>query len=710
LRQPVRFHDVTKALVEEGHTAFIECSAHPVLTPAIQEDLPALGTLRRDGDDVAQWLTARAEAFVVGLPVTWPVTVGGDVTALPTYPFQRERYWLEGRPARPAETRRSELDDWSYGIAWRPLPEPEPARPSGTRLLVVPADADGLGWVAALDGADVRRLVVGPDDDRATLAARLRDTGPVDGVISLLALGHGRLADEPRVSYTTGATLRLVQALGDAAVDAPLWCLTSGAVRVDDGADPADPVQAEIWGLGRVVALEHPRRWGGLIDLPASPDERNVRRVHTVLAGGTGEDQVAVRAAAVLARRLVPRRLATGPTWTPRGTVLVTGGTGAAGAHVARWLAGAGAARLVLTSRRGPDAEGAAELVEELGRLGVPARAVACDVSDPAAVADLITAIDADGEPLRAVVHAAGLSTAAPVAETTVADLAELLAAKAGGAHHLIAALGDRPLDAFVLFSSGAAVWGGGGQGAYAAANAHLDALAGASRTSVAWGMWGGGGMASGAVGDRMTGLGLRPMAPEEAAATLGRLVGGANAAPVVADIDWKAFAPQFTAMRPSPLLAELPAAREALAEPETPKTAPTDLGGRTEPERFAAVLSRVRAEAAAVLGHGSAEAVPADRAFKDMGVDSLTAVQLRNRLNTVTGLRLPSTVVFDYPNPTVLARFVLAELSGAPAQVDQAVQPSTPADEPIAIVGMGCRFPGGVRSPEGLWDLVVAG
>ncbi|WP_345598344.1 SDR family NAD(P)-dependent oxidoreductase, partial [Streptomyces marokkonensis] len=196
-------------------------------------------------------------------------------------------------------------------------------------------------------------------------------------------------------------------------------CVTRGAVSVGRSDGAVDAVQAQVWGLGRVAALEHPGRWGGLIDLPETLDERAVSRVCAALAGtgtvtGTGsagEDQLAVRASGVYGRRLERApgggRAGSGG-WSPRGTVLVTGGTGALGAHVARWAAGHGAERLVLTSRRGLGAPGAVELVAELEALGAAVEVAACDVSDREALAGLVEGLRQAGTPVRSVVHTAG--------------------------------------------------------------------------------------------------------------------------------------------------------------------------------------------------------------------------------------------------------------------------------------------------------------
>ncbi|HEV3288311.1 MAG TPA: beta-ketoacyl synthase N-terminal-like domain-containing protein, partial [Streptosporangiaceae bacterium] len=282
----------------------------------------------------------------------------------------------------------------------------------------------------------------------------------------------------------------------------------------------------------------------------------------------------------------------------------------------------------------------------------------------------------------------------------------------------------DLDLDAFVLFSSIAATWGSGGQGGYAAANAYLDALAaqrrdrGLAATSIAWGLWAGEGMGQGESGERLRRRGLRAMAPGHAITAMRQAIGESHACLTVADVDWSRFTPVYTWARRWPLLEEISAAQQAL---EAGDGAPGDAGVKpglaqqladmTETGQRRLLVDLVRSEAAVVLGHASAEAVPAGRAFRDLGFDSVTAVELRNRLAAVTGLRLPATVAFDYPAPEVLADWLRGQLLGV-ADVSGAMAPATviPADEPVAIVGMSCRFPGGADTPEDLWELLEAG
>ena len=691
VRQTVRFAEAVRSLVSAGHRAFIEVSAHPVLTAAVTETaqdagaaVVVSGTLDREDAGAGRLLSSLARMHTAGITVDWAAMLGGGRQVdLPTYAFQRQWYWpesampvgvpvaggdgaqstaearfwaaVEGGDAhvlsalavpdqqrlgevlpalaawRRRERDRSVTEGWRYRIAWVPVTEPDTAMLSGTWLVVVPAGQAGelAQWceqALTARGARVAVVEAGPDELVARIGEALADgASGVSGLVSLLALDETPLPGYPVVSAGLSGTLALVQALA-AGKGVPLWALTRGAVAVDSGEALASPVQAMTWGLGRVAALEHPLEWGGLIDVPAVLDERAGTRLCGVLAG-CGEDQVAIRSAGILGRRLVraplPRQ---GERWVPGGTVLVTGGTGAIGGHVARYLAGRGASRIVLASRSGPAAPAVAELAAGLAATGTEAMVIACDMAKRAHVAGLLTRITGGGARLAAVMHTAGIGQATTVANTTVAELATVAGAKVAGAVHLDELTRGLDLERFVLFSSAAATWGSGGEPGYAAANEFLNGLAqarlgqGRPATSVGWGPWSGGGLIRGDMELQLKRRGLPLLTPSLAVQALGELLDNSETLVTVANVDWPRFARPFTLVRPSPLIESLPEVRQALAEaaaddgpaPDSGTALGQQLAGLPPAEQDRVLVGLVRAEAAVVLGHSSPEAVEA--------------------------------------------------------------------------------------------------
>ncbi|WP_371502193.1 type I polyketide synthase [Kitasatospora sp. NBC_00374] len=701
VRGTVRFLDGMRTLQQEGATHFLELGPDPVLTALGHECLdhaadPApvlLAAQRGDRAESPALAEAVAQLHATGVAVDFADRFGRAAPAdLPTYAFQRRRYWLDaprlasGRAARGGSPGR-------YRVGWQRA-EARPGAPGGRWLLVVPdggarATADLLAGALASAGATPVLLPLGGSArDRERLAGRLARTqagGPAfSGVLSLLALDGSPDAGQPVLSAGLAGAVALAQALADLGWRSPLWCVTSGAVSVGAGDPVTDPGQAMHWGLGRTVGLERAGQWGGLVDLPPSAGPREAEGLCAALAGVDGEDQIAVRADGRWVRRLLPAGPPRPPArpWQPRGTVLVTGGTGALGARAARWLAGHGAARLVLTSRQGPDAPGAARLTAELAALGAQVTVVACDVADRDALAALLAPLAGE---LTAVVHAAGVSGRfVPLTETEPAEFAEVVRAKAAGAVHLDALLAGHRLDAFVTFASIAGTWGSGGQGAYSAANAFLDALAehrrarGLPATSVAWGPWAENGMAADpAVADQLRRRGLVPMAPEPAVEALWQAVAEGETTVTVAEVDWERFGATFTAARPSRLFDALPGRSAAgpasgpVPGPEAePAPAPADgFAALSDAERPGALLDLVRSRAAALLGHGSPDEIDPARSLLDQGFDSLAAVRLCQELAAATGLRLPTPMVFEHPTARALAHHLAGELAAAAAR-----------------------------------------
>ncbi|MGW1229125.1 type I polyketide synthase, partial [Streptomyces sp. NPDC002530] len=766
VRGTVRFADAVARLKNLGVTRLLELGPDASLVGAVGEasddTVSAVPLLRRDRPEGPAAVTALARFWAEGGTVDWTAFFApteAEVVELPTYAFQHQRYWPDVRQERPAtasaadavfwdavergddelfaaefgvdagaplretlpalsawQRRRREreaVDKLRYEVSWTPLQASAVDVSGGGWLIVEPSHtedawADALAGELAERGGHVTRLRLGPDDlERPALAARLGEFASHARVVSFLG------QDESGPDGVA-ASAALVQALGDAGVVCPVWSVTTGAVSAGPGDAVTHPVRAGVWGLGRVVALEEPGRWGGLVDVPESVSRDSVGRLAEVLSGGYGdEDEVAVRGGAVLGRRLVPAVARPGEeSWSPSGTVLVSGGTGALGARVARWVVERGAEHVVLISRRGLDADGAPELREELTALGAEVDIVACDVAIREDVDPLFARFD-----ISAVVHTAAVLDDGVVDGLTPERVARVWGAKTQGAWNLHHASLARELDAFVLFSSAAGVWGGAGQGAYAAANAALDGLVeyrrsqGLTGSSIGWGPWAEGGMADDAtVLARMDRGGVRPLDP----ATALNALGSASGCVTVADVDWERFVPGMTALRANRLWDEV--APRALTT-NAPRTATGALkerfAGLAPAARRTGLMETVRGLAATVLGFEDPTAVGVSAAFRDLGLDSLMAVELRNALTTASGLKLPSTVVFDFPSVEALTDELLSRLFGTE---DEAAAPGVlpvpraVGDDPVVVVGMGCRFPGGADSPEALWRLLAEG
>ena len=571
-----------------------------------------------------------------------------------------------------------------YGLDWQPLP----ARPVDPTALVL------LDATAAAPGTD----------------------GPATAVLApVLAALQDRAAEEDP------AAPRLV-------------LVTRGAVAAGDDAEPTDPAQGAVWGLVRSAQAEHPDRFLLLDAAPgAAPDEAALRRA-AALALAAGENQAALRDGTVLVPRLVRTAGAPRPAVDPDGTVLITGGLGGLGTELARHLVTAGARHLVLTGRRGAQTPGAAELHAELAAAGAEVDIRRCDVADRAELAALLADIPAE-HPLTGLYHLAATVDDAPLEAVTPERLAAVLRPKTDGALHLDELTRGLPLTDFVLFSSAVGVLGTAAQAAYAAANAALDALAQRRRAqglpglSLAWGLWErASGLGSLADTDlaRLRRSGLAPLATADGLALLTSALGARRALLLPAHLDRAALGDRARDGDLPPLLRGLVRVPTRVGS-GAPGTAVADQGGLaarlaglSRPDQDRELLELVRAHAATVLGHDAADrgAVPADRAFRESGFDSLTVVELRNRLRTATGLPLPTTLLFDHPTPMALVGYLRERVLGPGAGPDRAAPaavsaaPAAPAagapeDDPIAVVAMAGRFPGGVAGPEDLWRLV---
>ncbi|MCL7380062.1 type I polyketide synthase [Streptomyces sp. 35G-GA-8] len=589
-------------------------------------------------------------------------------------------------------------------------------------LSLRPLAAEGLGGdrldsLFRVDWSPVRPAVSAPAR-WAVLGdglGRVETSGPARAYPDLAALARDEVPDlvfapVPSAEGTAEATHRALALVrgwlaDDRLSSARLVFVTAGAVSAGADEDVTDLANAPVWGLVRAAQSEHPGRFV-LVDVDGS-----AASVHALPgAVAAGEPQLALRAGELFVPRLVRARAveSEGPGFGA-GPVLVTGASGMLGGLVARHLVVRhGVRRLVLASRRGH----VGGLRDELVGLGAEVTAVACDVADRDAVAALLAE-----HPVTAVVHAAGVLDDGVIESLTPERIDTVFRPKVDAAWHLHELTRDLDLSAFVLFSSAAGTFGNAGQANYAAANAYLDALAqhrragGLPATSLAWGLWAD---ASGMTDElaaadrgRLSRAGVAALSAGEGLRLFDAAIALPSAVAVPMRLDLAPLRARPEAV-PALLRALVRTARPGAAKPDGSLAA--RISALPEDERLPLLLDLVRTCVAAVLGHASAAEVEPERAFGELGFDSLTAVELRNRLDAATGLRLPATLVFDYPTPLVLAGHLRATLLGGDDARTTVGRVAVAEDEPIAIVGMSCRYPGGVRSPEDLWRLVAEG
>ncbi|GHD97255.1 type I polyketide synthase [Streptomyces naganishii] len=620
-----------------------------------------------------------------------------------------------------------------FRVEWAAVPVPA----------VIPAGRWAvLGDDGALPGLEVAERYPDLDGLRAALDA---DTATVPDAVLVPCMPAEADADAEtgaeagaEADSVAGATERALGLLrswlaDERLADARLVFVTRGAVAAGAGEAVGDLTHAAVHGLVRSAQSEHPDRFL-LVDLDGP-----VTALPAALA--CGEPEIAVRAATLRAPRLaraadidpgtdIGPGTSSRPLHAPDGRVLVTGATGTLGGLVARHLvAEHGVRHLLLVSRRGDATEGAHQLTAELAESGAEVTWAACDVADRDALAEVLDGVPAE-HPLTAVVHTAGVLDDGVVESLTGERLRSVLRPKADAALNLHHLTRDHDLSAFVLFSSAAGVFGSPGQANYAAANTFLDALAhhrraqGLPAVSLAWGLWDADGGMAGALDaadvDRMNRGGVRGLLAAEALRLLDTALSSTDPLLVPTRLDLAAVRANAASAGVPPLLRGLvrvPSRRTAgtpgaAAGGSAPAHLAHDLAGLSEAEQERLLLDLVRTHVSATLGHDGPRAIDPEVAFKELGFDSLTAVELRNRLGAATGMRLPATLVFDHPTSTVLARHLRTEIAGTRGAGNTAAVATTAAaeQEPVAIVAMSCRFPGGVRGPEDLWEAVAAG
>jgi acyl transferase domain-containing protein len=723
VRQPVLFGTAMEQVLEAGFTTILEVSPHPILVTAVEgtaqhvgRPVVVLSSLRRDHDEMTELLTSLGRLHCQGAPVRWSAlqTSGARPVPLPPYPWQRRRFWLEDAADRTALARPRRADhrlgrDWFWRLAWRP----EPLATDGTprvgrwllladrgpvsRALRVELEKRGSRVVAVQAGA---RYAVSPDGDFTVDAQRPDDfrrlleeaAEPGEawaGVVHLWGLEAAPAGDRdgppaPAADRACAGAIHLVQALGASsqATSGRLWIVTQGAQALG-ASRPVALAQASLWGLGPVVGVEHPALWGGLVDMDPEGGPDAVGSLVDEIASRALGERVAFRDGS----RYVARLERCGPTedtdplrLRPDRAYLVTGGLGGLGRRLAQWLVERGARHLVLIGRHA-SAEAATDLVAGLEAAGARVMVERADVTDGDDLAALLDRIPRTVAPLGGILHAAAVLDDGVIARQDSTRVAAVMAPKVAGAWNLHAMTRGLGLDCFVMFSSAAAILGTPGQAAYASGNAFLDALAHHRRAAglpalvIDWGRWGEVGLA--AEGERarnMSALGFEAMAPGAALEALGRAMVGTATQVAIMAFDPDAYRRSLPG-RALPVLSGGPvASADAIAEPAGSALLEA-LRSASAAARSELLLQHVRAQVATVLRLDDPEVLDVARGFFTLGMDSLMAVELKNRLQVTLGRPLPSTVVFDRPSIAQLVQFLERELPGP-----------NPASDPVGV------------------------
>jgi acyl transferase domain-containing protein/acyl carrier protein len=798
VREGVMFASGVAALVAGGAKVLLEVGPKPILTGLGRQcvsdpELVWLSTLRGNKDDWGPVLNSLGELFVRGVPVDFEgfdQEYGHRRVALPTYPFQRQRFWpdmapkgvpsggvqagrsvslsaeldeetavrlakevasssefseeetsllprllmaLSDRQKKQTELRKEEsLKDAYYKIEWekRPLParalgEEGPAEPSAAKAWVILTDDDGVGAslaeVLEREG-HVCLVKQAPADEGTTdfeaLFSDLRESAalPLGGVVHFWSL-NAPAADELTPDtiraferLSSGTVLEAAQALiaQEPAYGARLWVVTRGGQTAPEAPGDPQPHQSPVWGLGKVIALEHAEVWGGLVDVGEGNEAERAQLLREIVEGD-GEDQLLFRGADRFVPRLTPLVPRDGnlPEIDPEAIYVVAGGLGALGREIAIWLAKRGARHLVLTSRRGAATPAAKKTISDLEQTGAEVRVPTADLSDLDGMRTLFLELQDSGRPVKGIVHAAGVSAANPLTKITQERLLTVCDSKVVGAWNLHLLSKDLPLDFFVLFSSIASVWGSAAQAHYAAANQFLDALAHYRRFhnlpafTANWGPWTGSGMASLEARAWLSRIGVTGLNPKQAIEAFEDCLRSGAAQITVALVDWKRFAAVYEARHRRPFLEHIVASLEVAGGRQEKSAEVLAMEGLSQQEQRKRLVAIVQEEVGAALGFTSPSAVDVRTGLFDLGMDSITSVELRTSLEQRLGWQLPATAAFDYPTVEKMADYLGESLFGLLAEAGARVERGEAAGvedwvhEPIAVIGMAGRFPG---------------
>jgi amino acid adenylation domain-containing protein len=700
-----------------------------------------------------------AALYVKGLNPDWNAFFSAPaqpVSILPNYPFEKQRFWLENsaQTQRVDDVRVAEngvqrepdatVHDWLYQVQWE----------QQTRAVSNAVDANEFQWLIFADeggagqqlaaalrakGAACTLAHAGTEYHRSGASGWHLDPQDPEHFRRLLAetaSGRQRVIflwglDETTASARAcSALLHLVQALSreQQGHSCKAWVVTRDAVEAGESRRHSGFAQSALWGFAKGAMLEHPDLIGAPIDLDESGSEDEPEALLAEILSESSEDQVAFRGGSRYVARLirVPAAETSPLPVSPDATYMITGGFGVLGLRTAKWLVARGSRSLILIGRQGPTGAESQETLHELRSQGVVIRCEQLDVADAGAVESLFSAIRREGVPLRGIIHAAGVLGYKPITQIERAELEKVLRPKVMGAWLLHEHSLGFPLDFFVFFSSIASAWGSPKQAHYSAANRFLDALAhyrrhlGQPALSLNWGPWAKGGMTSQEDDALLRRIGINALDPDRALDAMDHTSGPQL---TVADIDWSLFQGSYEARGRRPFLDRI---RVVPPKQESKGATFRLLQAASLMERRRLLVELIEIETADVLGFESAT-LDRDRGFFDMGMDSLMAVELRSRLERKLEATFPATLLFDQPSINALADTLAEEsavsesqptvASNLPASTrpqvegeERSIAGDRTTNEPIAIVGMSCRFPGGADDLDAYWRLLRDG
>lgn len=840
IRKPVQFLQSMQTLNSQGYQVFLEIGAKPILLGMARQCLPEnsgayLPSLYPPQSDWERMLVSLGQLYVKKFPINWLAfhqDYSHQKVVLPTYPFQRLRYWLEiaensdpilsrkdgsaiaelltkNTPQKLTETLvqtgrflteqvnllpeifevlhkhyqkqqiQATIQDYFYQIQWKLLAEQPINQPTAqpSHWLIF-ADHQGVSQKLAIElqkqgheltlvypseekvkfrkihssDASFKRLeafqfcqqyAIDPcqlqDFEDLYQAVTATSQLLVENVIHLWSLDFPpseKLAIEDlekAQQLGCGSALHIVQAIlrQNPAKLPRLWCVTRGAQPVHLQSQKLAVAQVPLWGFGQAISLENPQLWGGMIDLdpqfPGDEFETLIARINSSLIG---EERLVFRGKKIYVPRLVTQTLMASnpPVLSEKATYLVTGGWGGLGLQVARSMVERGVRYLVLIGRHQPSAE-ARIAIESLEQKGATVFLAQADVSKFAEMQAICQQIETKMPPLKGIIHAAGVGGFQRIEEINLSQLEAVLQPKVVGTWILHQLTETKDLDFFVSFSSIASVWGSQGQAHYGAANHFLDGFAhyrhslGLPGLSINWGPWNQEGMVEEIAQNLLSRMGIYPLQPEQGIVALEQLLTTNCIQVTVANVDWQRFKQLYQTKQKRWLLEEItietPIDRESVKAEQKSKILQI-LNNAPAKERIHQLTTYLQGEVAKILGFREGEMPACDRGFFEMGMDSLMAVELKTRLENELECSLPATVTFESPNIEQLSRYLSTQIlrweepkNEGFVEIERQRKSENKAalsTEQIAIIGIGCRFPGGVGGSEKFWQLLSEG